>query len=223
MTHIVNPYAHRLGGIRDWKSKWTFNKNSYINFLKTDTFVRDFLEKKLEKAYVSDIEFSRDGSKKYTINIKSSRVGMIIGKSGDGIEKLLKDIKKLLKKKKLEIPVDIKINIEDIKSPESDAGIVVAQVVEALEKRMPFKRIMKTTVEKCMANRNVQGVKVALSGRLNGADMARRESEKQGRIPLSTFRADIDFRNGRANLPYGVIGVKVWIYRGDIFQNKKIN
>lgn len=223
MTHIVNPYAHRLGGIRDWKSKWTFNKNSYINFLKTDTFVRDFLEKKLEKAYVSDIEFFRNGDKKYTITIKTSRVGMIIGKSGDGIEKLLKDIKKLLKKKKLEIPVDIKINIEDIKSPESDAGIVVAQVVEALEKRMPFKRIMKTTVEKCMANRDVQGIKVALSGRLNGADMARRESEKQGRIPLSTFRADIDFKNGRANLPYGVIGVKVWIYRGDIFQNKKIN
>ena len=134
---------------------------------------------------------------------------MIIGKSGDGIEKLIIDIKKLLKKKKLEIPTDIQINIDDIKSPESDAGVVVAQVVEALEKRMSFKRVLKTTVEKCMANRDVQGVKITVSGRLNGADMARTESEKQGRIPLSTFRSDVDFRNGRANLPYGVIGVKV--------------
>ena len=146
---------------------------------------------------------------------------MIIGKSGDGIEKLIVGIKKMLKKKKLKLPADIKINIQDIKSPESDAGIVAAQIVEALEKRMPFKRVLKTTVEKCMANRDVQGVKIAVSGRLNGADMARKESEKQGRIPLSTFRADVDFRNARANLPYGVLGVKVWIYRGDIFENKQ--
>lgn len=220
MTHVVNPYAHRLGGIRNWKSRWVFHKNSYKDFLKTDTFVREFLEKKLSKAYISSIEFVRDGNKKYTIIIRTSRAGMIIGKSGDGIEKLVADIKKLLKKKKLDIPVDIHINIEDIKSPESDAGVVVSQVVEALEKRMSFKRILKTTVEKCMANRDVLGVKITVSGRLNGADMARTESEKQGQIPLSTFRADIDFRNGRANLPYGVIGVKVWIYRGDIFPDK---
>lgn len=134
---------------------------------------------------------------------------MIIGKSGDGVEKLISGIKKLLKKKKLIIPADVKINIEDIKSPESDAGVVTFQIIEALEKRMPFKRVIKTTIEKCMANRDVQGIKITVAGRLNGADMARTETDKQGRIPLSTFRSDIDFRNGRANLPYGVIGIKV--------------
>ncbi|MCK5589334.1 MAG: 30S ribosomal protein S3 [Candidatus Pacebacteria bacterium] len=220
MTHVVHPYAHRLGGIRDWKSKWTASKSDYKDFLKADFFIREFLEKELKHCYISSISFERNTDKKYSIIINTSRPGMIIGRGGDGIEKLTKKIKSILKKKNLIIPLDLKVVINDVHSPESDAGIVMAQIIEGLEKRMPFRRILKMTAEKVMANRDVQGIKISVSGRLGGADMARREHIKKGRIPLSTFRADVDYRDGRANLPYGVIGIKVWIYGGEVFDKK---
>jgi small subunit ribosomal protein S3 len=171
--------------------------------------VRDFLEKKLRNFYVSSISFSRDSKDNYIVNIASSRGGMIAGRDGKGVENLIKDIKKIVRKKGLEAPKDIKVNIEDIKAVYADAGIVTAEVIEGLEKRMPFKRVLKGITESVMREKNVQGVKISLSGRLGGADMARKEFIKKGRIPLSTFRADIDYREGRANLPYGVIGIKV--------------
>jgi len=220
MTHVVHPFAHRLGGIRNWKSSWTFSKSDYQNFLKGDFLVREFLTKELEKFYVSTISFERDGEKKYIIAIRTSRPGMIIGREGDGIQKLIKKIKVILKKNNLSIPKEIKIDIQDVHSPDSDAGILIAQIIEGLEKRMPFKRMQKMTAEKTMANRDVKGVRISLAGRLNGADMARTEHVKLGSIPLSTFRADVDYREGRANLPYGVIGVKVWIYKGEVFDKK---
>lgn len=220
MTHVVNPFAHRLGGIRKWKSNWTFSKNNYQDFLKTDFYVRNLLEKELEKVHLSSIEFSRDGDKKYIVTIKTSKTGMIVGKGGDGIEKLTKKIKHVLKKNNLIIPKDLKISVEDVRSPDADAGIVAAIVKEGLEKKMPFRRVMKSAIEKSMANRDVKGIKISLSGSLGGAAMARKEFVKKGRIPLSTFRADIDYRTTRANLPLGVIGVKVWIYRGDVFDKK---
>jgi small subunit ribosomal protein S3 len=167
------------------------------------------LEKELEKVHLSNIEFSRDGDKKYVIIIKTSKAGMIVGRGGDGIEKLMKKIKHVLKKNNLVIPKDIKINVEDVRSPDADAGIVAAIVKEGLEKKMPFRRVMKSAVEKSMANRDVKGIKISLSGSLGGAAMARKEFVKKGRIPLSTFRADVDYRTVRANLPLGVIGVKV--------------
>ncbi len=221
MTKIVHPYAHRLGGkgIRTWKSRWSGNKKNYINFLKTDTFVRSFLDKALKGMYVSDVEIERD-EKNYKIIIKTSRSGMIIGRGGDGVEALKKGLTKQLKKQNIEVPENLRIEIEDIRSPESDAGIVGAQIVEALEKRMQFRRVLKTTAEKVMANREVKGVKIALSGRLGGAEMSRKEYIKKGQIPLTTLRADIDYRHVEAQLPYGVIGVKVWIYRGEVFDKK---
>ncbi len=221
MTHIVHPYAHRLGKIRDWKSKWTFSKNSYQKYLKADFFIREFLEKELRNSYVSDILFERDGEKKYTITLKSSRPGMIIGRGGDGITKLTTKVKNILKKNNLDIPAELKIVIDDVHSPDSDAGIVMAQIIEGLEKRMPFRRILKMTAQKVSGTRGVEGVKITVSGRLGGADMARTEHIKKGSIPLSTFRGDVDFRKGRANLPYGVIGIKVWIYKGQVFDDKK--
>jgi len=171
--------------------------------------VRDLIEKKLRNFYVSTISFSRDSKDNYIVNITSSRGGMITGRDGKGVENLIKDIKKIIRKKGLEAPKDIKVNIEDIKAVYTDAGIVTAEVIESLEKRMPFKRVLKGVVENVMRERGVQGVKISLSGRLGGADMARKEFIKKGRIPLSTFRADIDYREGRANLTYGVIGIKV--------------
>ncbi len=221
MTHVVHPYVHRLGGIRSWKSQWTFsNKEEYKKFLKTDLLIREFFAKELEKVHISSIEFSRKNDNDYLIKIKTSRAGMILGKDGEGVEKLIKKIKRLLKKNNLPVPASLKIEIEDVRNPEADAGIVAAIVKEGLEKKLPFRRVMKTAIEKSMASREVQGIKISLSGALGGATMARREFIKKGRIPLSTFRADIDYATARANLPLGVIGVKVWIYRGDIFDKK---
>jgi len=219
MTHIVHPYAHRLKILRDWKSRWFGMGQKYKDYLKADILVREFLEKRLRDMYVSSIDMERD-EKRYRIIIKSSRAGMIIGRSGDGIQKIKNEVIKLMKKNKLVIPQEINIDIEEVRYPETDASIVGSMVVEGLEKRMPFRRVLKMTADKVMANRDVKGVRIVVSGRLGGAEMARKEEVKKGRIPLQTLRADIDFTRKRANLSYGVIGVKVWIYKGDVFSKK---
>jgi len=220
MTHIVHPYSHRLGIIRDWKSRWFGVKNKYKEFLKSDVLLRVYLEKKLRGMYISNIEMER-GEKILRIIIETSRPGMIIGRSGDGAVKLKNDILKFLAKNKLSSGGEVKIDIKEIKSPESNATIVAQMVADGLEKRLPFRRVAKQMVEKVMANRDVQGVKIELSGRLAGATMARQEKIKRGRIPLQTFRADVDFAKYEARLPYGGIGIKVWIYKGEIFSTKK--
>lgn len=223
MTHTVHPYAHRLGILRDWKSRWfSADPKRYREFIKCDTMIRMFLEKRLRGFYISSVEIER-GEKKLRIIVKTSRPGMIIGRSGDGATKLKNDIEKVIAKLKLTDKQDIKLDIEEVKNPESNAAIVGQMVAEALEKRMTFRRVLKQTVEKVMANRDVLGVRIALGGRLGGAEMARKEQIKKGRIPLQTFRADIDFTREKAHLPYGVIGIKVWIYKGDKFEDKKIS
>ena len=141
---------------------------------------------------------------------------MVIGRSGEGATKLKDRIVAFLVSKKLPVP-EIKLDIEEIRNPESNAAIVASMVVESLEKRMPFRRVLKQTVEKVMANRDVKGVRIALGGMLGGGSMSRVEELKRGRVPLQKLRADIDFARDRANLPLGVIGVKVWIYKGDVF------
>jgi len=219
MTHVVHPYAQRLKILRDWKSRWFGMGQQYRDYLKTDILIREFLEKKLKNMYVSSIEMERD-AKKFKIIIKTSRAGMIIGRSGDGIQQIKKDVLKVLRKNKLTISEELNIDVEEVRYPETDANIVGLMVVEGLEKRMPFRRVLKMTADKVMANREVKGVKVSISGRLGGAEMARKEEVKKGRIPLQTLRADIDYAAKRANLSYGVIGVKVWIYKGDVFNKK---
>src|SRR3990167_6445918 len=160
------------------------------------------------------IELER--GKQLRIIIKTSRPGLIIGRSGEGSTKLRNTIAKFLQKKGIEVP-DIKLDIEEIRSPESNAAIVSYMIVEGLEKRMPFRRVLKQTIEKVMANRDVKGVRVTLSGMLGGGSMSRTETLKKGRVPLQTIRADVEFHKERANLPLGVIGIKVWVYKGDIF------
>jgi small subunit ribosomal protein S3 len=222
MTHVVHPYVHRLGIIRDWKSRWfTADPLKYREYLRTDAAVRKFLAKRLKGMYVASIEIERN-DKIYRVLVATSRPGLIIGRGGDGAVKLKKEIDMLFRTLKLtgNLP-EIKIDIEEVRSPELSASIVGQMVVEGLEKRMPFRRVMKQTVEKVMANRDVKGVRIISSGRLGGAEMARKEELKKGRIPLQTMRADIDFAREVAVLPYGVIGVKVWIYRGDIFEDRK--
>ena len=220
MSHTVHPYAHRLGIIKDWKSRWFGDGIKYREYLKADTMVRGYLTKKLEGMYVSVIEIERS-DKEVRFTIKSARPGVIIGRSGEGSEKLRADITKFMIKHNLNKEgVDLKLDIEEIKSPESDASIVAQQIKEALEKRMPFRRVLKQSVDKVMANRDTEGVRIRLSGRLNGADMARTEQLRKGRVPLQTFRADIDFARVRAKIAQGDLGIKVWIYRGEIFDKK---
>ncbi len=223
MTHVAHPYLQRIGVNRDWRSRW-FAKNpkQFREYLRTDTEVRALLSKKLKGIPVADLEIERD-EKVFRIIVRTSRPGLIIGRSGEGVNQLKKDIDLLFRRLKVALKPDIKIDVEEVRNPETSAAIIGQMVVEGLEKRMPFRRVLKSTVEKVIANRDVEGVRIIVSGRLGGADMARREELKKGRIPLQTLRADIDFARCRANLPYGVIGVKVWIYRGEVFEDRRAN
>ena len=223
MTHVAHPYVQRLGVIREWKSRWfAGDPRKYREYIRTDGAVRAYLAKKLRTMHIAGIEIERN-ERIFRIVIKTSRPGLIIGRSGEGATKLKHEIDMLLRTLKLTEKPDIKIDIEEVRSPETSASIVGQMVVEGLEKRMPFRRVMKQTAEKVMANRDVKGVRIMASGRLGGAEMARKEELKKGRIPLQTLRADIDFAREKAILPYGSIGVKVWIYRGDIFADRKAN
>jgi small subunit ribosomal protein S3 len=216
MSKHVHPYSHRLGILRDWKSRWFSSDKKYRDYLKADVLVREYLVKKLRGMYVAGVEIERS-EKTMHIMVKTSRPGMLIGRSGEGQTKLKTDIENFMKKYKLAMNQEVKLTIEEIRSPESNAAIVGFMVAESLEKRLPFRRVMKQMVEKVMANRDVQGVRIALGGRLGGADMARYEDLKRGRIPLQTLRADIDFAREKAHMTYGDIGIKVWIYKGEIF------
>jgi small subunit ribosomal protein S3 len=182
--------------------------------------LREFLEKKMRGQYIGSIEMERN-DKTFRLILKTSRPGVVIGRSGEGSVKLRKDIMKFAAKNKLSIPADFRLDVEEIKSPESSAAIVAQMIAEGLEKRLPFRRVMKQTVEKVMANRDVKGVRLYCGGRLGGAEIARSEELKKGRIPLQTLRADIDYAQEKAHMTYGDIGIKVWIYKGDIFKTAK--
>jgi len=219
MSLTVHPFSHRLGIIRDWRSRWFAVGPKYRDFLTSDISLREYLAKKLRGFYVGSLDIER-GPKSTRIIIRTSRPGMIIGRGGDGISKLRTDILNEIKRLKLPMSGELKLDIEEIRSPESNAAVVAAMVAESIEKRMPFRRVMKQTIDKVMANRDVQGVKIYLGGRLGGAEMARTEELKKGRIPLQTFRADVDFARDKAHMTYGDIGIKVWIYRGEVFADK---
>jgi len=220
MTHTVHPYAHRLGIIRDWRSRWFGVKSKYRENLKGDVLVFEYLKKRLKNCFVNSTEIERS-AKTFRIIIESSRPGFIIGRSGEGMTKLRDDIIRFMKRRNLSIKEELKIDIKEVKSPESSSMIVAQMVAEGLEKRLPFRRVLKTMIEKAFANRDVKGVKITLSGIMGGSAMARVETKKVGRIPLQTLRADIDYALYEAQLPLGKIGIKVWIYKGDIFDKDK--
>jgi len=218
MSHTVHPYSHRLGIIRDWRSRWFGVHKNYRTSLKADILIREYLQEALRTNYVGGIDIERT-QKVLRVIIKTSRPGMLIGKAGDGVVKLRAKLLEILRKNKVELAgQDFKVDIEEVRSPEANAAIAAMMVAEALEKRLPFRRVMKQTIEKVMANKEVQGVRIYLGGRLGGAEIARSESLKKGRIPLQTLRVDIDFARERAHMTYGDIGIKVWIYKGEIFK-----
>jgi small subunit ribosomal protein S3 len=220
MSKVVHPYAHRLVILRDWKSRWFATDKNYVNNLKVDVTIREYLDKRLRGFYVSSVDIER-GQKLIRVIIRTSRPGMVIGRSGEGATKLKADLEKQLKRAKLSVTDDIKLEIAEVSAPEGDAKIVAFMIAEGLEKRLPYRRVMKLLIEKVMSVRGVQGAKFYVGGRLGGAEISRSEVLKRGSIPLQTFRADIDYARETARLAYGGIGIKVWIYKGQVFDQKK--
>lgn len=216
MGHKVNPKSLRIGITTGWRSRWFGGKN-YANLLQQDVELRRAVMKKWRHAAIADVEVERN-SIDIRIVIKTSRPGIIIGRGGSGIDDITNFIKKTVFPGK---KFNIKVDVQEIKQFEENAALVAQSVAEQIEKRMPFRRILKSTLDQVEKNRNIKGIKVQVSGRLNGAEMSRSEWLSRGTIPLHTLRADIDFARDTARTIYGAIGVKVWIYKGEIFENKE--
>lgn len=222
MPHVVHPYAHRLGILRDWRSRWYANKKDFKNLLRGDVLLREFILKKLRTMYISSVEIER-GTKTTRIIIHTARPGLVIGRNGEEMIKLKAAIEKEVKRVKLPLASDFKIDIIEVREPEADAQIVALMVMEGLQKRLPFRRVLKQTIEKVIASRSVKGARIEIGGRLGGADMARLEKIHRGNIPLQTLRADVHFARERALMTYGIIGIKVWIYKGLVFDKPASN
>ncbi|MBT8128920.1 MAG: 30S ribosomal protein S3 [Gammaproteobacteria bacterium] len=211
MGQKVHPVGIRLGISADWNSKWYASSSDFPDLLNADIRVRDYLKKKLENANVSKIQIERP-TRAAVITIHTARPGVVIGKKGADIEKLREDVAKLIG---LHIN-SVKINIEEIRKPELDAQLVAESIAQQLERRVMFRRAMKRAIQNTM-RMGAEGVKIMVGGRLNGAEIARSECYAEGRVPLHTLRADIDYGFAEALTTYGILGVKVWIYKGEIF------
>ena len=212
MGHKVNPISNRLGIIRGWDSNWFGGKNFGDNLVE-DKQIRTYLKKRLEKAQVSRIIIERT-LKLVTITICTARPGIVIGKAGHDVDKLKEELKKLYKK-------DIQINIFEVKRPELDATIVGENIASQIEHLMAYRRAIKMAVQNTM-RAGAEGIKVQITGRLNGAEIARKEMFKEGRTPLHTFRADIDYCQTEALTKVGLLGIKVWIMRGEVYGKKEL-
>jgi small subunit ribosomal protein S3 len=217
MGQKVNPIGIRLGITRDWTSKWYASKKQFPLLVHTDFRVREFLKKRLADASVSRIMIER-AAKKVNITIHTARPGIVIGKKGEDIEKLRTETAKLLGMAML----DVRLNIAEIRKPELDAQLVAESISQQIEKRVMFRRAMKRAVMSTMRS-GALGIKVRMSGRLNGSEIARTEWYREGRIPLHTFRADIDYGLAEARTTYGVIGIKVWIFKGEVFDQAQLD
>jgi small subunit ribosomal protein S3 len=207
MGQKVNPHGLRIGIIKDWDTKWYANDKNFSEFLVEDFKIRKFIKNKLYAAGISRIEIER-AANKVKINVNTSKPGLVIGKGGAGIEELRKQLEKLTQKSVL-------INITEIKVPELDSQIVAENIAFQLEKRVSFRRAMKQAMARTM-KLGAKGIKTAVSGRLGGAEIARTEHYHEGTIPLQTLRADVDYGFAEANTTYGKLGVKVWIYKGEV-------
>lgn len=212
MGHKVSPLLQRLGYIQDWRSKWFAKRTDYAKFVYQDIQIRKFVKDKFKQAGISKIIIERLADK-IRIKIHCSRPGLIIGRHGQDIERLRGDLTVMAKQ-------ELAIDIIEVKAPAVDAQLVGENVALQLEKRIAFRRAMKRAIEQAMVS-GAKGIKISAAGRLGGAEMARRETYKQGKLPLSTLRADIDYGFAEALTTYGLIGVKVWIYKGDVLLKQK--
>ena len=212
MGQKVNPHGIRVGVINDWSSKWYADSNHYSDYLVEDYKIRKLLKKKLYTSGISKIEIERT-AKFVKVNVYTAKPGLVIGKGGNFAETIKADIQKMIGK-------EINLNIIEVKNVDVDAQLVAENIAGQLERRISFRRAMKQCMQKTM-KAGALGIKTAVSGRLGGADMARTEFYKEGTIPLQTLRADIDYGFAEADTTYGKIGVKVWIYKGEVLPTKK--
>jgi small subunit ribosomal protein S3 len=215
MGHKVNPTGLRLGITTTWKSRWFAGKD-YTKKLKEDVQIREFVMKKWKSAAIADVEIERSANTLKLI-IKTSRPGVLIGRGGTGIGDMIAIIKKNFF---AGTKVDLKVEAQEVRQFEENASLVAQNVAEQLEKRVPFRRILKSMLDQVEKNKNIKGVKIEVSGRLGGAEMSRREWLSRGTVPLHTLRADIDFSKATAFTTYGAIGVKTWLYKGEVFDKK---
>ncbi|OHA77667.1 MAG: 30S ribosomal protein S3 [Candidatus Wildermuthbacteria bacterium RIFCSPLOWO2_12_FULL_49_9] len=223
MAHKVHPKVFRIKETADWQSRW-FEKTAYQEALRKDFLIRSYIEKNAKDAGIASIEIERFAGN-ISIIINTSRPGLLIGRGGSGIEELRKAIVKILesdKKRRYRVIKDtrkreIRLEIREVKNPWNSASLTAQWIAQQLEKRMPYRRAMKQALAKVMANKGIEGAKLEISGRLGGADIARRETLKVGRLPLQTLRAQIDYALREAKTTYGMIGVKVWMYKGEKF------
>ena len=216
MGQKVNPVVFRIGHTEDWKSRWD-NKKSYTIFLAQDVRLREFLTKKLAKAGIERIEIERSANS-MNIIVKTARPGIIIGRGGGGVEQLREEVKKqLAKDPRNNAKTEIRLEVEEVKQPESQSSIAAQNMVEQIEKRIPYRRVLKQTLDKIIQIKGVEGVKIMLKGRLDGAEIARTEWLAKGKIPLQTLRAKIDYAAATAFTTYGTVGIKAWIYKGEQF------
>ena len=211
MGQKVHPIGIRLGIVKDWSSTWYADTKTFPEYVRTDHLIRSFIKKKLKDASVSRISIERQ-AKKANITIHTARPGIVIGKKGEDIERLRAEISKMIDM----TLADVRINISEVRKPELDAQLVAEGIAQQLERRVMFRRAMKRAVTNTMRV-GAEGVKVKVGGRLNGAEIARSEWYHEGRVPLHTLRADIDYGFAEAHTTYGVIGVKVWIFKGEVF------
>lgn len=214
MGQKVNPHGLRVGIIKDWDSKWYADKKDFSDNLIEDHKIREYIKKKLFIAGISKTEIERAASK-IKLNIYTAKPGMVIGRGGSGVEELRKAIEKMTGKK-------VVINVEEIKIAELNAQLVAENIAQQLERRVTFRRAMKQSIQRTMRS-GAKGIKTQVSGRLGGADMARTEGYSDGTIPLQTLRADIDYGFAEADTTYGKLGVKVWLYKGEILPAKKVD
>lgn len=213
MGQKVHPIGIRLGITKDWTAKWYADGKDFADYLNTDLQVREFLKKRLAQASVSRIQIERP-ARNAKITIHTARPGVVIGKKGEDIERLRVELVKMM-------GVPVNVNIEEIRKPELDAQLVAENVAQQLERRMMFRRVMKRTVTNTMRV-GAKGIRIAAAGRLNGAEIARTEWYREGRVPLHTFRADIDYGFAEALTTYGIIGIKVWIFKGEVIGSQEV-
>ena len=214
MGQKVNPHGLRVGIIKDWDSKWYASKNNFNEFLIEDHKIREYIKKKLYLSGVSKIEIER-AANKIKLSIYTAKPGMVIGRGGSGVEEIRLEIEKLTKK-------SVVVNVEEIKKPELDAQLVAENIASQLERRVSFRRAMKQAIQRTMRF-GAKGIKTQVAGRVGGADMARTEGYSEGTIPLQTLRADIEYGFAEANTTYGKLGVKVWLYKGEVLPTKKVD
>ena len=213
MGQKVNPHGLRVGIIKDWDSKWYADKENFSDYLIEDYKIREYVKEKLFVAGVSRIEIER-AANRIKLSIHTAKPGMVIGRGGSGVEALRKDIEKLTGK-------NVIVNVEEVKVMELDAQLVAENIASQLERRVSFRRAMKQAIQRTMRS-GAKGMKTSVSGRLGGADMARTDGYSEGTIPLQTLRADIDYGFAEADTTYGKLGVKVWIYKGEVLPTKKV-